>query len=138
MKILVVFALVLCGSLAGCSKQMTEPAQVAKVEAAPASSPGSTKVEKIVFVGKEHDCACTRKAIDASWKALQAALGAPAKVPVLQLKVDTESAKVEPYEKQKAIMALPAIYFLDEQGISIENLQGEVTVDQIKAAFAKK
>lgn len=156
MKILVVLAWVLCGCLVGCSKQsvsasekssapavstqtasVSEPAQVAKSDAAPTSKPGATKVTKIVFVGKEHACACTRKAIDGSWAALQSALGTQSLVPVEQLKIDTESAKVEPYEKQKAIMALPAIYFLDEKGVAIDLLQGEVSAAQIAPLLKK-
>ena len=147
MKILVMLAWVLCGCLVGCSKQSIsvserESAPVASQQAASVPQPvqaksGATKVAKIVFVGKEKACDCTRKAINASWTALQTALGAPAKIPVEQLKVDTESAEVESYEKQKAIMALPAIYFLDEKGSAVETLQGEVTADQIKTALQR-
>ncbi len=86
---------------------------------------------KIVFVGKEHPCDCTRKSIDAGWAAVQTALGTPAKLPVERLQVDTEGAKVEPYRKQKAIMALPAIYFVDGKNAVLELLQGEVTAEQV-------
>jgi hypothetical protein len=89
------------------------------------------KVAKIIFVGKERPCDCTRKALDAGWSALQKALGTPAKLAVERLQVDTEAAKVEPYRQQKPIMALPAIYFLDGKGTVVELLQGEVTTDQI-------
>lgn len=154
MRIFVLWTWVACVGLLGCNKQSVSasekaspsavPAQsasaaeavpLAKAEAAPVAKPGTAKVAKIVFVGKEHACDCTRKAIDASWTALQSVLGTQALVPVEQLKIDTEGAKVEPYHKQKAIMALPAIYFLDEKGVATEVLQGEVNVDQVKAVF---
>ena len=81
--------------------------------AASAANRKATKVTRIVFVGKENACACTRRAIDGGWAALQKALGTPPKVPVERLQIDTEAAKVAPYQKQKPMMALPAIYFLD-------------------------
>jgi hypothetical protein len=102
---------------------------------APNPDGGTRKAAKIVFVGKEKACECTRKKVDAGWAALQEALGTPAKVPVEQLKVDTESDKVEPYRKQKPMMALPAIYFVDAKGAVLELLQGEVTAQQIAAAL---
>ena len=91
----------------------------------------ASKVTKIVFVGKQNACDCTRKTVDAGWAALQKALGTPAKLPVEKLQIDTEGAKVEPYRKQKAIMALPAIYFLDGKDVVLDLLQGEVTAEQI-------
>ena len=123
-------------AVAGCNKasnaavaqtttSMTSVAQAAAV------SPAAAKVARIVFVGKEHPCDCTRKALDAGWAALQNALGTPSKVPVEKLQVDTDGSKVDPYRNQKPIMALPAIYFLDGKGTVVELLQGEVTTDQI-------
>jgi hypothetical protein len=109
------------GWLAGCRR----PQQTAPV--ASASSPSSAaKLAKIVFVGKEHPCDCTRKAIDAGWAALQKALASSKQVPVQRLQVDTEAARVEPYRAQKPIMALPAIYFVDGTEAVLDLLQGEV------------
>lgn len=102
-----------------------------------AANPAATKVAKIVFVGKEHPCDCTRKALDAGWAALQKALGTPARVAVERLQVDTQGDKVEPYRQQKPIMALPAIYFLDGKGVATQLLQGEVTSEQIGQALGK-
>jgi hypothetical protein len=120
----------------GCNR--TSSAAAAQTTASAASfsqpattNPAATKVAKIVFVGKEHPCDCTRKALDAGWAALQKALGTPARVAVERLQVDTQNGKVEPYRQQKPIMALPAIYFLDSKGTVVELLQGEVTTDQI-------
>jgi len=96
-----------------------------------------TKVVRVVFVGKEHACDCTRRSIEASWAALQRALGTPPKLPVERLNLDTQTDKVAPYRRQKAFTALPAIYFIDAKGSVAELLQGEVTRAQIDAALAK-
>jgi len=107
------------------------PVTPASMPVASAAAPVQAKLAKIVFVGKEHPCDCTRKALDSGWAALQKALGAPAKLPVERLQVDTEAQKVEPYQKQKPFVALPAIYFLDGKGAVVELLQGEVSPEQI-------
>ena len=121
---------------AGCNKPSSaaaaqKAASITSASQAAAASPATPKVARIVFVGKEHACDCTRKSVDAGWAALQKALVTPAKVPVEKLQVDTDGTKVDPYRNQKPIMALPAIYFLDSKGTVVELLQGEVTTDQI-------
>lgn len=103
---------------------------------APAAS-ASPKLSKIVFVGKEHACDCTRKAVDASFAALQKALGPTAKLPIEKMYVDTEAARVEPYRSQKPIMALPAIYFVDGKGTVLDQLQGEVNETQVQPILSK-
>jgi hypothetical protein len=113
-------------------------ASTPNVSQAASASSAATKVTRIVFVGKEHACDCTRKTVDAGWAALQKALGTPAKLPVEKLQIDTEGAKVEPYRKQKAIMALPAIYFLDGKDVVLDLLQGEVTAEQIVGVLQAK
>ena len=123
-------------AVAGCNKASNAAvaqttASTASVSQVAAVSPAAAKVTRIVFVGKEHPCDCTRKALDAGWAALQKALGTQSKVPVEKLQVDTDGSKVDPYRNQKPIMALPAIYFLDGKGTVVELLQGEVTTDQI-------
>jgi hypothetical protein len=97
----------------------------------------STTVVRVVFVGKEHACDCTRRSIDAGWAMLQRALGRPPKLPVERLNLDTQEDEVAPYRRQKALTALPAIYFVDAKGSVAELLQGEVTRAQIEAALAK-
>jgi hypothetical protein len=116
------------------SNAASEPMSAAKM-----SSPTPTvpKATRIVFVGKEHACDCTRKALDAGWAALQKALGTPAKLPIERLQVDTEGEKVEPYRTQKPIMALPAIYFVDGKGAVLELLQGEVSAEQVESALRR-
>lgn len=106
------------------------------VEAA-ATNDADTKVARIVFVGKEHACDCTRKTVEAARATLQKALGTPAKLPVETLQLDTQSGQVEPYKAMRPIMALPAIYFIDGKGGLVEMLQGEITDAQISAILAK-
>jgi hypothetical protein len=120
---------------AGCqrSRAATGASSVPSATQAAAAKPDTPKVARIIFVGKEHACDCTRKSVDAGWAALQKALGTPAKLPVERFQVDTEADKVAPYRQQKPIMALPAIYFVDGKNTVIELLQGEVTTEQVAA-----
>jgi hypothetical protein len=140
MTLLSGFALLV--AVASCNKASNAAvaqttASMTSVSQAAAVSPAAATVTRIVFVGKEHPCDCTRKALDAGWAALQKALGTPSKVPVEKLQVDTDGSKVDPYRNQKPIMALPAIYFLDGKGVVTELLQGEVTLEQIGHALGK-
>jgi uncharacterized lipoprotein NlpE involved in copper resistance len=121
--------LALSFSLMGCERSQAATANPTGATAQAATA--QPKATKIVFVGKQNACDCTRKSIDAGWAALQKALGTPAKLPVQELKIDTESDKVAPYRKQKPMMALPAIYFVDGKEAVMELLQGEVTEAQI-------
>jgi hypothetical protein len=117
----------------GCHRsqaQSSAPAATA-TKAAPAK-----KLTKIVFVDKEHACDCTRKAVDAGWTALQKALGSQKQLPIERMHVDTEAAKVAPYRSQKAIMAMPAIYFVGAQDVVLDLLQGEVTEAQIQPVLS--
>jgi hypothetical protein len=97
----------------------------------------AAKVVRIVFVGKEHPCDCTRKTIDAGWAALEQALGSPPKLPVERIQIDTQPDKVEPYRSQKPVMALPGIYFVDGKNTVLELLQGNVTIDEIARVLAR-
>jgi hypothetical protein len=102
-----------------------------------AESRPAAKITRIVFVGKQRPCDCTKKRLEAGWAALEEALGTPPKFPVEQLKIDTEPQKVEPYQKQKPTMTLPALYFVDGKDSVVELLQGEVTREQIAAVLAR-
>lgn len=97
----------------------------------------ATKVTRIVFVGKEHACDCTRKKVDAGWAALQKALGTPPKLPVERLQIDTQADQVAPYRNQKPMMAMPGIYFVDGQNVVLELLQGEVTAEEIAGVLRR-
>jgi len=141
-------------ALAGCNEKAkasstsapstTAAAQTATSAASPATTPAAdpsgtgavsipaSTVARIVFIGKENACQCTRRAIDASWAALQEALGG-ATIPIEQLKLDTQADQVAPYQQLQAMMAVPGIYFLDASGGLVNMLQGEVTADAIRA-----
>ncbi|MBI4864034.1 MAG: hypothetical protein HY815_27820 [Candidatus Riflebacteria bacterium] len=100
---------------------------------APAIAPTRTPVSprlRIVFVGKEVACACTRKAIDESWKVMEPLLAARKDVAIEKLQIDTQTDKVDVYRKMKPMMALPAIYVLDGKGELRGLLQGKVTAEQ--------
>ncbi len=130
--------LALSFALMGCERsQAATPNSAGATASAAQAATAQTKTTKIVFVGKQNACACTKKSIDASWAALQKALGTPAKLPVQELKVDTQPDKVEPYRKQKPMMALPAIYFVDGKGAVLDLLQGEVSDTQVQPILSK-
>lgn len=105
--------------------------------ALPVAKESAAKVVKIVFVAKEHACDCTRKKVDTALRALTQVLGEPPKIPVEMLKVDTQEDKVEPYRKQRPMMAVPAIYFVDGKGSVLDLLQGEITAEQIRHALGQ-
>lgn len=141
-----------------CSKESTAsaapPAPAPAASAPPAAAPtaptaptavargsaglepaAALQVTRIVFVGKEKACECTQKRIDGSWAALQAALAKKSAVPVERLNLDTQSDQVAFYQGLRAILAIPAIYFLDSKGELVEMLQGEVTEPQASGAL---
>ena len=97
----------------------------------------ANKLVRVVFVGKQKPCDCTRKRLDAGWAALQEALGAPTKVALQRLHSDTEEAKVAPYRAQRPMVTLPAIYFVDSKATVLELLQGDITAAQIKGVLAR-
>lgn len=131
MSLLIGFSWMLVATACNPSKAAPEAASAAKAVPTASAKSVASKVTKIIFVGKEHACDCTRKSVDAGWAALQKSLGTPAKLPVERFQVDTEGDKVAPYKALRPIMALPAIYFLDAKGGLVELLQGEVDETQI-------
>ena len=127
--------LALAGSNTAGAFPRERAASEAAAFAAASATPAATKVKKLVFVGKENACDCTRKRIEAGWAALQKALGAPPRLPVVRLQIDTQADKVEPYRAQKAMAVLPAIYLVDGKDAVLGLLQGGVTAEQISAAI---
>jgi hypothetical protein len=107
------------------------PASAAVVASVAHADDVTTKVARIVFVGKAHACDCTRKKVETAQAALRKLLGNPTKIPVEMLQADTEEDKVEPYRLMQPMMALPAIYFIDGKGGLVEMLQGEITETQV-------
>ncbi|HEY3359248.1 MAG TPA: cytochrome c biogenesis protein CcdA [Polyangia bacterium] len=110
------------------------PAATAAPATAPAAKP---RVARIVFVGKQNACDCTRKAIDAGVQALAAALGPGNRIPVERLQLDTQEDKVAPYRTRRAFVALPAVYLIDETDSLVEMFQGEVTKEQLEPLLAR-
>lgn len=125
MKLVIMFSVLF---LIGCNNTEANPEST---ESTIEKVPEKTKLTKIVFVGKENACTCTLEQISASWNALQIAIGTPPILPIEKLQIDTEPDKVKPYQDQRAIMVLPAIYFVNEQNKVIDMIQGEVTEKQI-------
>lgn len=121
-----------CKQQVVASQQTTAGREPAKAAAA------ESKIAKVVFVGKQNACDCTRKRIEDTWAALQKALGTPAKLPVERLQIDTDGAQVELLRQQKAVMALPAIYFVDTKAKVLDLLQGEVTDAEVTAILNRK
>ena len=132
----VLFTLVIL--TAACKQEVAAPEKAAitpDTANASAAQATTSRVAKIVFVGQKQACPCTRKRIDGSWAALQAAAGARKHILIEQLYMDTDEAKVEPYEEMRAIMVLPAVYLLDGSGKLIDMLQGEITADNFNHAL---
>jgi thioredoxin-related protein len=88
-----------------------------------------------VFVDQEEACECTRKRIDDSWAALQAAMKQSREVPVQRIHRDTQPVDVEPLSAKRKFVAVPAIFLLDGSGDVIDMLQGEVTDKEVATAL---
>ena len=120
-----------CKQEVAASEKPTVNKNTAPVSAVQKAQQTKKAVAKIVFVGKQSACDCTRKRVDDSFAALKDALGRQQDIPVERIQVDVDEAKVAQYQKMRAIMVLPAIYFLDKSGELIDVLQGEVAVQQL-------
>ena len=95
----------------------------------------STK--KIVFVGQKESCPCTRKRIDKSWGVLQKFLAGSKEIPVQRLQLDVDKEESDRYDDMRSIMVAPGIFFMNEEGMLVEMIQGEVTESQIAAVLKK-
>jgi hypothetical protein len=109
----------------GRASAATNTAQLTESQAEPSA------IARVVFVGKQNACDCTRRRIGDSWAALQAALDGRQDIPVERIRVDTDPANVAPYEQMRAIMVLPAVYFMDSSGRLAQMLQGEINEQQV-------
>ena len=97
--------------------------------------PESTAViSRVVFVEQEQCCDCTQNRINATWEALSTAIEGEDLL-VERLSRDTQETEVAPYQEMQPIMVVPALYFLDGEGNLVEQLQGEITVEQIQGVF---
>lgn len=121
--------------LGACNRTRADPS--ASTTQSSAVKPPAPAVKRIVFVGKEHACDCTRKAINESFATLQKTLGPASNLTIERIQIDTHVEEVKQLQQQKAIFTLPAIYFLDEKNGILEQLQGEVTTAEINRVLGK-
>jgi hypothetical protein len=126
--------LALAASVQVACETDTPPAAVSDPGGNAAARPGVT-VARVVFVDKENACDCTRTRTEATWTALQSALGTPARVPVERIHSDTQAAEAARYTALKPLMVIPGVYFVDDRSGVIELLQGEVTTAQVAAVL---
>jgi len=120
-------------SARSASTEAAPGARLAGASAAAGVASAKAVAARVVFIGKKEACDCTRKAIDAGWKALEAGLGTEHAMPIEKLEADTDADKVATYRLMKPHMALPALYFLDVNDGLVEMLQGEITEAQVRA-----
>ncbi|MDY0002911.1 MAG: hypothetical protein RBU30_16550 [Polyangia bacterium] len=111
----------------GCRRSGT-PAGALKKQA-------GEKVEKIVFVGQQNACACTKRVVDQTWDALQFALKKHAGVKVERVEMDVDRERVRALRTVRKFMALPALYFYNPEGKLVAMLEGEVMPDKIAEAL---
>ena len=127
----------------GCRSEPVEPPTAtvpATEEAQPVVSPplGQATVARIVFIGQEKACKCTRTRIDVTWAALQSALEGHSQIPVESLTMDQDEDEFDKYDEMQSLVVAPGIYFLDAEGRLISLLQGEQTTQQILQVLEPK
>jgi hypothetical protein len=123
----------------GCEKPgatAAAPTRPPAAEPAPAGKP-SAALSRIVFVDQVEACDCTRKRIQASWDALQAALAGRPGLPVERIHMDQQAEAAQIYLDLAPTMVTPGIYFMDARENLAEQLQGEITQAQIAAVLSR-
>jgi hypothetical protein len=135
MRSAALIGLIMAVTVYACERQKPPPGPAALNTTAPVQA--ESTIAKIVFIDTENACACTRRRIEETWKALQAALGSPATLAIERIHADTQAALAEPYMLLKPLMVSPGIYFVDTHDAVIEMLQGEVKQEQIAAVLKK-
>jgi hypothetical protein len=127
--VLGIAALVLAAS---CKQDVAASGQTATANAQAKQPVKTSKVAKLVFIGKKNACDCTRARVDGSLAEIQKALTRHSNIAVEQLHVDVDAEAVASYQKLRPIMVLPAIYLLAGSGNLVDVLQGEVTAEQVQ------
>ena len=94
-------------------------------------------VVKVVFVGQDKACDCTRDRITQTRAALEAALGADSPIEVETIQHDVDTARAAEVQRMEPIIVAPALYFLDGRGALVAFLQGELTAEEIGAALKR-
>lgn len=124
--------LALCGA---CSRGDAAPSPSASAGPGAASPGARSAVQSIAFVDQQEACECTRKRIDDTWAALQAAMKQSREVPVQRIHRDTQPNDVAPLLAKRKLVAVPAVYLLDGTGEVIDLMQGELTDKELAAAL---
>jgi len=119
-------------ALGGCGTAAAD-GEATQAEAAAEATVAAPVVARIVFIDQEEACDCTRKRIDGTWAALQEALQDHQDLPVERIHGDMQEAAAKVYLDQRPLMVAPGVYFLDADGGLIDQLQGELTAEQIAA-----
>lgn len=120
----------------GCGKSgRPDPAPAGEQATIPSSPEAAgSAVRTIVFVDQEECCDCTRERQAATWRNLQEAIaGNGLKIAVETVHFDSQAEAAAMYLDLKPIMVFPGLYFLDDKEELVEQLQGELSVEQIKA-----
>jgi hypothetical protein len=130
-----IIAIAVSALVAACKQEVAASGQATTANAPARQSAASPKVAKIVFIGKQNACDCTRKRVAESFAALQKATEDRSDIALEQLQVDVDEEGVARYQELRPIMVLPAIYLLEGSGTLVEVLQGEVTVEQVRKAI---
>ena len=128
-------------SLLGCDEDQktpeTKPAKPSATAPAEKASDGESRVARVVFIGQENACECTKKRIADTWPVLEKVLAKREDISVKRLQIDVDEEEAERYDEMKSVMVAPGIYFMDKDDKLVEMLQGEVKEDQIIAALGK-
>lgn len=130
---MVAMVLVQALGIAGCG------AKGDGTKSAAPKAPEGAKVAKIVVLEQESGCECALARQEVTWTNLQAALeGLEERPEVDVIHLDVEPDAAQPFQDMKAVMVVPALYFLDKDGALVAVEQGELTADAITALLAPK
>ena len=125
--------------LSGCTTAqplaMTPSPEVGSAPGMALEGKSSASISRIVFIGKKNACDCTRSAIEATSRVIDARLGPSPSIVVERLEIDVDSDGVREYQKMRPMLALPALYFLDGEGRLVQMLQGEVSEAQLSSVL---
>ncbi len=102
-------------------------------------APEGAKVAKVVVLEQGSGCECAMARQEVTWTNLQTALDGLEKKPAVDvIHFDVEPDAAQPFQDMKAVMVVPALYFLDAQGALVATEQGELTAEAITALLTPK
>lgn len=115
-----------------CSRNSSSPSLPSNGKLPAGAAKKRPQVKRIVFIGKAQACNCDRKRIDVSWKTLEKAL-AGKKIPLKRLQMDVHGPETALHRSMHPFIVVPAIYFFSGKNRLIKMLQGQVSLNKIKA-----